>query len=114
MNQPSVKQRERNPVPARAAIALLGVVVVASLAGMARGEDAIEFNRDIRPILSENCFACHGPDSAARKADLRLDRREDAVAAEAIVPKDAEASELVARIDSDDPTMQMPPKASHK
>lgn len=39
-----------------------------------------EYNRDIRPILAENCFACHGPDSAARKAELRLDRREDAIA----------------------------------
>jgi len=46
----------------------------------------IEYNRDIRPILAENCFACHGPDSAARKAGLRIDRREDAVGAKAIVP----------------------------
>ena len=46
----------------------------------------LEYNRDIRPILAENCFACHGPDSAARKADLRLDRREAAVEAGAIAP----------------------------
>src|SRR5262249_5634586 len=39
----------------------------------------LEYNRDVRPILAENCFACHGPDSAARKASLRLDRRDDAV-----------------------------------
>ena len=45
--------------------------------------DKLEYNRDIRPILAENCFACHGPDSAARKADLRLDRRDDAVKAKA-------------------------------
>ena len=45
----------------------------------AKAADApkLEYNRDIRPILAENCFACHGPDSAARKADLRLDRRDD-------------------------------------
>jgi hypothetical protein len=80
----------------------------------ARGDDAIEFNRDIRPILSENCFACHGPDSAARKADLRLDRREVAVEMEAIIPREPEASELIARIDSDDPVLRMPPKSTNK
>ena len=50
---------------------------------------ALEYNRDIRPILAENCFPCHGPDSAARKADLRLDRREAAVEAGAIVARRA-------------------------
>src|SRR4051794_18724959 len=119
MNQPSAQHRDRPPVPSRrlgrmAGTAITLVGVAASFAGMARGDDAIEFNRDIRPILSENCFACHGPDSAARKADLRLDLREAAIEAEAIVPKDVEASELVARIDADDPTMLMPPKGSHK
>jgi hypothetical protein len=78
------------------------------------GAEAIEFNRDIRPILSENCFACHGPDSAARKADLRLDRREAAVELGAIVPNDPGASELVARIDDEDETLRMPPKKSNK
>jgi hypothetical protein len=73
-----------------------------------------EFNRDIRPILAENCFPCHGPDSAARKADLRLDRRDAAVEAGAIVPGDVEASELVARINESDPKNVMPPKATTK
>src|SRR4051794_33018273 len=119
MNQPSAQHRDRPPVPSRrlgrmAGTAITLVGVAASFAGMARGDDAIEFNRDIRPILSENCFACHGPDSAARKADLRLDRREAAVEAEVIVPNDPEASELVARIDSDDKSMLMPPRSSNK
>ena len=64
--------------------------------------DNLEYNRDIRPILAENCFACHGPDSAARKADLRLDRRDDAIKAKAIVPGNPEKSELIERILSDD------------
>jgi hypothetical protein len=86
--------------------------------------DKIEFNRDIRPILSENCFACHGADSAARKASLRLDHFEDATAARkdkdgkdtspAIVPGKAEASELIRRITATDADDLMPPPKSHK
>jgi Protein of unknown function (DUF1553)/Protein of unknown function (DUF1549)/Concanavalin A-like lectin/glucanases superfamily/Planctomycete cytochrome C len=74
----------------------------------------LEYNQDVRPILAENCFPCHGPDSASRKADLRLDRREAAVQAGAIVPGDIEASELVARINDTDPKNVMPPKATTK
>src|SRR5687767_15208254 len=74
----------------------------------------IEYNRDVRPILAENCFACHGPDSAARKASLRLDRREDAVEAKAIVPGDPAKSELIARVTTDDVDIVMPPPKSHK
>ena len=61
----------------------------ASPAPRAAEPNGLEYNRDIRPILAENCFACHGPDSAARKADLRLDRREAAVKAGAIVARRA-------------------------
>jgi hypothetical protein len=78
-----------------------------------------EFNRDIRPILSDACFHCHGPDQNTRKAGLRLDIRDDATrAAEsgavAIVPGQPEKSELVRRILSDDKDDQMPPERSHK
>src|SRR5437870_4062212 len=57
-----------------------------------------EYNRDVRPILAENCFACHGPDSASRKAGLRLDKRDEAIKAGAIVPGQPDRSELIARI----------------
>ena len=72
------------------------------------------FNRDIRPILAENCFPCHGPDSAAREADLRLDKRKSAIDMGAISPGDVEGSELVRRILSDDDGEIMPPADSHK
>ncbi|HZZ70680.1 MAG TPA: DUF1553 domain-containing protein [Pirellulales bacterium] len=72
------------------------------------------FNQDIRPILLENCFACHGPDSASRKADLRLDRRDAAVEATAITPGKPDESEMIRRITSTDPKKQMPPPAAKK
>jgi hypothetical protein len=74
----------------------------------------VTYNRDVRPILADNCFACHGPDSAARQADLRLDQRQAAIDAGAIEPGDADASALVDRIFSDDPDLVMPPPDSHK
>ncbi len=78
----------------------------------------LSFNRDIRPILSANCFACHGPDKHARKADRRLDTREGALAEEegvrAIVPGDLGHSELALRISSTDPEEMMPPPKSDK
>ncbi len=85
-----------------------------STAASAADRPGLEYNRDVRPILAENCFACHGPDSAARKADLRLDRREAAIEAGAIAPGDAESSELLARINAKDPTEAMPPRSTAK
>jgi hypothetical protein len=72
----------------------------------------IRFNESVRPILSDKCFFCHGPDAATRQADLRLDDREDAISKKAIVPGNIEASEILARIHSDDPDLQMPPPTS--
>jgi len=87
-----------------------------SAVGLVWGDERerLEYNRDIRPILVENCFACHGPDSAARKADLRLDRRDSAMEAGAIVPGDPGASELVARVTAQDPKEVMPPRSTGK
>src|SRR5258706_287857 len=80
----------------------------------AEGPGAISFNRDIRPILSENCFACHGPDSVARKAKLRLDQRDAALKAGVFVPGKPAESELVRRILSPDADEVMPPAKSKK
>ena len=77
----------------------------------------IQYNRDVRPILSDNCYACHGPDSQQRKANLRLDRQSDALAdrdgAFAVVPGDPDASALIQRIEATDPSEVMPP-ADHR
>src|SRR4051812_1230150 len=93
--------------------------VVASfllLAGSAHAwaQGKIEYNRDVRPILAENCFACHGPDSASRKAKLRLDQRDDAIKAGAIAPGKLAESALIARILASDPAEIMPPPKSHQ
>ena len=78
----------------------------------------IDFQREIRPILSDNCFQCHGPDSAARQADLRLDKRDSALAALAdgtpIVPGKSAESLVYQRISSTDASFRMPPEEAHK
>jgi len=74
----------------------------------------LSFNRDIRPILSENCFQCHGPDANRREAELRLDVREVAVEALALVPGKPDASEAIRRIFAADPDDRMPPADSHR
>lgn len=97
-----------------------GAVSTASTAGPASAvvAERIEFNRDIRPILSDNCFACHGPDKNKREADLRLDTEHGLIGGDgesgAVVPGDAQASELIRRIDSQDADEQMPPSAFGK
>ena len=96
-------------------------IVFSALLLAAAGATAapLTYNRDIRPILSDNCFRCHGPDSAARKAGLRLDKFEEATKANkdgvaAIVAGDVSKSALVARITTKDTDDLMPPPESHK
>jgi len=84
--------------------------------GFAQGTaTTVNFNRDIRPLLSDRCFHCHGPDEQDRKAGLRLDRRDgDEGALNALIPNDVAGSELYKRITSTDPDVVMPPPDAHK
>jgi len=97
---------------------LIALAYVVILASVAHGERPVDFNRDIRPILSDNCFHCHGPDEKHREAELRLDTQEGSRADlgdyAAIVPGKPEASALVERIHSTDEFVQMPPPESNK
>jgi len=99
-----------------AGLALLGHAGLSSIQSGAFAAEAptLEFNRDIRPILAENCFYCHGQDANKRQAELRLDVRDAAIEAGAIVPNDPRASEIVLRINSNDPNEQMPPPKSRR
>ncbi len=89
------------------------VLSLAAILAQAAENSDIDFGRDIRPILSDKCFYCHGPDEEHREADLRLDTAE-AATEWAVVPGEPEESELVARIVSDDPDLVMPPPDSGK
>ena len=97
----------------------LGIAACFGFVTDAFGADTIAYNRDVRPLLSDRCFACHGPDQASRKAGLRLDQAEAAYAEArkphtfAIVPGKPEQSLLISRIFSQDPEELMPPAKSH-
>jgi hypothetical protein len=97
----------------RAAGVRLFLVAVALPCARGAGAESPTFNRDIRPLLSDRCFACHGPDGNRREAELRLDTEEGAHAA-AVVPGDPENSEIWLRITSEDPVERMPPSDSKK
>jgi len=101
---------------ARSSLLALAGIATASLAGAA---EPVGFNRDIRPIMSDTCFHCHGFDANTREGGLRLDIREEALKAgdsglPAIVPGNPGKSEIIARIFSDDPDDLMPAAKSHK
>jgi hypothetical protein len=99
--------------------AVLNVSTVLAEGAAPTASKKVAFNRDIRPILAEKCFKCHGPDSKERKGKLRLDRFEDATApaasgSAAVVPRSIDDSELYRRITSQDLDERMPPPKSGK
>lgn len=93
----------------------LGCCALALAVNLAAAAESrqVGYNRQIRPLLSDKCFLCHGPDQGSRKAGLRLDQRESALK-KAIVPGKPEDSELIRRILADDPHDVMPPPETHK
>ena len=98
---------------------LVAPLLVAGLLGAAESADTVRFNRDIRPIMSDTCFHCHGFDPKSRKGGLRLDLRDDALKAGksgaiAIVPGKPEESEVIKRLFTKDEDDVMPSKESHK
>src|SRR5436190_9097575 len=93
---------------------LLGLILAMDVLSVAFADESVNFNRDIRPVLSDKCFACHGLDKNARKADLRLDQRQSAVDKKAIVPGKPADSALTERIFSTDPDVVMPPPKANK
>ena len=97
-------------------IILAGLLCLAQI-GSLSADDSVRFGQDVLPILSTNCFACHGPDESVRKGNLRLDIEQDAKAAHdsgvTIVPGNPDDSILMQRILSTDPEIVMPPQDSH-
>src|SRR4051812_14720989 len=97
---------------------VVGILVLASADAKVRAADALQFNRDVRPLLSDKCLACHGPDPASRKGELRLDVESTAKADRggyaAIVAGEPDQSELVRRIASSDDNERMPPAGHGK
>jgi hypothetical protein len=95
------------------------ILTALGLAAASADEPALQYNRDVRPILSDTCFHCHGPDKNSRKANLRLDLREEALKpakskAIPIVPGKPDESEVVRRLFATDPEALMPPDEAHK
>ena len=104
------------------ALACCAVVLLANLFNarhLPAGDPPLRFNRDVRPILAEQCLSCHGPDARRRASGLRLDVEASAKATldsglHPIVPGDITTSELIARIVNEDPDVRMPPPDSGK
>src|SRR5688500_1238580 len=93
-------------------LALAGLTLAVGVASAMRSpQERVSYNREIRPILSDNCFRCHGPDGGARQANLRLDQEADS--RRAIIPGNPSQSRLYQRITETNPARRMPPADSH-
>ncbi len=102
------------PLPFRSLLLAAAIAWLIASVHLVEADDTVDFNRDIRPLFSGNCLVCHGPDEDSRAADLRLDTQagsqEDLGGYSAIVPGDPDASEIIARLTTDDADMRMPPE----
>lgn len=98
----------------RRVLLAMGVVTALGAGAGVAAEKSPDFNREVRPILAEHCLACHGQDAKARKGELRLDLREEAVAGGAIVPGKSAESGMIERLHSTDPDEVMPPPEASK
>jgi mono/diheme cytochrome c family protein len=111
----SADEGVRKSMRFRCPLALALLPVFGSAVAMA-ADQPVSFNRDVRPILAKNCFACHGPDEGSRKAELRLDTLAGAMAdrdgRRTLTPGKPGESELISRIESGDPDVVMPPPDS--
>ena len=106
--------RRRLTFVVSAALAVLGGPGVAAAADGPKLPVKVDYNYAVRPILSDRCFLCHGPDERSRKAGLRLDQATSAVESGAVVPGNIEESELVRRISLPETDEEhMPPKSSN-
>ncbi|MCP5113167.1 MAG: hypothetical protein GY953_20240, partial [bacterium] len=94
----------------------LGLTSLVFLYPLAAADTGVDFNRDVRPILSDKCFTCHGPDSQTRMVKLRLDTREGVFADRGgeriIIPGDPSASRLYQRVSHEQAALRMPPRGA--
>jgi Protein of unknown function (DUF1549)/Protein of unknown function (DUF1553)/Concanavalin A-like lectin/glucanases superfamily/Planctomycete cytochrome C len=106
--------RSIGKVPMHWPVRVLVPAIAVVLAGRAAADVRVDFSRDVRPILAQHCWTCHGPDEKTREAELRLDQRAIALARKALVPGDPKSSKLVTRINAADDRKHMPPPAANK
>ena len=111
-----MRQGELHVNACRFGVVALAIVLI--MPAVATTQKRIDFQRDIRPILSDNCFQCHGPDQSTRKANLRLDIQSEAMAGRRngapIVPRNPDQSLLYKKITEENPARRMPPPSTHK